>query len=94
MPVYFCQKCETSIDVPEELSPQDKNEIATYAKRSVIQAIHLIISRCHFQLGEAHALALHLTQKDRVCHRCEMKQDEQETTVCPKCKALNLNWAN
>jgi hypothetical protein len=33
MLLYYCQKCETSIDVPEEWSPQDKSEIAAHAKQ-------------------------------------------------------------
>jgi hypothetical protein len=94
MPLYYCQKCETSIDVPEEWSPQDKSEIAAHAKTAVIQAINLIRKKSHLHLLGAKALATHLTRQGRICHRCVTKQAEQEVTVCPKCKALNLNWAN
>jgi hypothetical protein len=94
MSIYYCQRCETSIDVPEELSLQDKNEIARLAKRAMMQAIGLVSRKSHLQPGEAKALTSHLTGQDRICHRCVIKQTEQEVTVCPKCKALNLNWAD
>jgi uncharacterized paraquat-inducible protein A len=92
MPVYFCQKCETSINVPEEWSSQEKSEIAAQAKTAVIQAISLIRKKSHLQLIEAKALATHLTRQGRICHHCKMIQAEDNVTICPQCKALNLNW--
>jgi hypothetical protein len=94
MPIYYCQRCEISVDVPEELSLQDKKEFAAVAKRSVILAMDYLRKKGHLSIGQAGVLATHLTSRDRICCRCVTKQDEQEITVCSRCKSLNLNWAD
>jgi hypothetical protein len=100
MPIYYCQKCETSVDVPEGLSPQNKREIIALRRQAhaffqVTDLFKKVLKiPLHEAAGQAKILLLHLSRKDRICHRCKTKQAEQEITVCPKCKALNLNWAD
>jgi len=100
MPKHFCQRCETSIDIPEGLSLQDKKRIVALRRQghAIYQVTDFLKKGLKIPLqeasGQAKLLLLHLSRKDRICHRCKTRQAEQEITVCSKCKALNLNWAD
>jgi DnaJ-class molecular chaperone len=100
MPIHYCERCKTSVDVPEGLSRQNKKEIAALRRKSqaIFQVTDFLKKELQIPLqeaaGQAKTLLLHVSRRERICHRCNTRQGESEITVCPKCKALNLNWAD
>src|ERR1051325_6210835 len=100
MPIYHCERCKASIDVPEGLSPQHKRQIVGFRRQgnAIFHITDLFKKELqiplHEAFGQAKMVAIHLSRQDRICHRCKTRQAEQEVTSCPKCKALNLNWAD
>lgn len=85
--------------MPEGLSLQNKNQIAAFRRKSsaIFQITDFLKKEFQIPIQEAaeqaKGLLLHVSRADRICHRCNTRQSEQEVTHCPKCKALNLNWA-
>ena len=49
-------------------------------------------SNGYAELKEAKAFVDHVTKTKGTCHNCSYDQLKQEYDLCPKCRALNINW--
>ena len=88
-----CQKCGADIHVPY-LPAEVKKEISAVAHRAGrMQAIVELRDRAKIGLGEAKAVAFHLSEEGGVCHRCRSRlTGQEEEQACSKCRSLNLRW--
>jgi ribosomal protein L40E len=88
-----CQRCGADIPVPD-LPAEVKKKISAVAHRTGrIRAVLELRGKAKIGLGEAKAVAFHLSEEGGVCHWCRTRLTEQaEDQNCPKCRSLNLRW--
>ena len=90
-PHLICGQCQALIAWPAGISPGDKARIAAAARRDPVAAARMVESKYGFDEREGRALAVHVTRKAGICHRCGSAVAGAEVQ-CPKCRAANLNW--
>lgn len=92
MLISYCEKCKNEIPNPL-LTPQHKKEILECVHAGMpLQAVYILKANDYTELKEAKAFVDHICRTRGECHKCSYDQLKQEYEVCPKCKALNINW--
>jgi len=86
------QECGAEF-LPPDLTEEIKGKLSTHpCEVRRVNAVLELKNRTNVGLGDAKAIAFHLSKGD-TCHRCDT-QLKRETSVqdCPKCRSLNLRW--
>jgi hypothetical protein len=87
----FCPHCGANLRWPAGLDDGGKAELARVARENRPRAIRRVCDELGLPLGDAKSLGLHISRAGDVCVRCKTIVGAGES-VCPTCKALNLNW--
>lgn len=90
-PYIFCPKCKANVVWPASLSLEEKSTIAAEVRENPLAAVKLNHERFGLSLGEAKALAFHVTKKHGQCHRCHRPLTD-EVSICGQCRSANLDW--
>ena len=90
--LYFCKRCNTTVEIPDISKEQRHKILLLAADQQQLQAIKMLREYTRCDLVKAKAFVLHINPTGR-CHRCKFDALEGECVTCPKCGAFNLNWS-
>lgn len=92
MLISYCETCRNEIPSPL-LTPAHKKQVLECVRAgTLLQAVYILKSNGYAELKEAKAFVDHVTRTKGTCHNCSYDQLKQEYDLCPKCRALNINW--
>lgn len=92
MLISYCEKCQNEIPNPL-LTPAHQKEVLECVRAgTLLQAVYILKSNGYAELKEAKAFVDHICRTYGKCHNCSYDQLKNDYDVCPKCRALNINW--
>ncbi len=90
--ISYCEKCQNNIPNPL-LNPTDRNDLLAFVRANKpLQAMALLKEKEYMNLYDSKVFVTHLSETYGKCHKCNYDQLKHEYEVCPKCRALNINW--
>ncbi len=88
-----CKNClpKEGIDLPQ-FSQSEKKELTKIKIESGIKTVKVLMNQYGLSHLESKYIVTHINENYGKCNQCDYLKLDEENIICPKCKALNLNW--
>jgi hypothetical protein len=88
-----CGRCGGSWSLPAATEPGVRRAVARLVREHrLIEALRLLRGHTGIGLGDAKAVAHHISRGPGVCHWCGAALEGRDPGICPTCGSLNYDW--